>query len=95
MRKWIFVFDIITGLLLICIMSLNCGGCTHEQIAAVSHELTNPSPNTVALISAVGTVAATQATNAVTLGWPVWTILIFNVVSSLAGAIVGSTKKTE
>jgi len=82
MRQTIFVIDIVMGLLLICIMICSFGGCTNEQMEKASR-----------IADGINTVVGPAAVAAGSLGVPVWIILILNVLSSAAGAVVASLPK--
>jgi hypothetical protein len=84
MRKYIFEIDIVLGLLLILAMWLSVSGCTAEQLQTVAD-----------IGQHVSQVAPALLPVATSLGWPVWAILILNVLSSVAGAVVASTKKSQ
>jgi hypothetical protein len=92
MRKLVFGIDIITGIALLLFVAFPHFGCTAEQVDSTNATLQSVGSTATVVAPAVITAATTLAAAGTTLGWPAWVLLVLNVVSSTAAAIVAAFK---
>lgn len=94
MRKYLFGLDVVLGVLLLLAVVIQVNGCNTADVesARVAIETTGNTVQAIAPVVATAAPALLAAGSA--LGWPAWILLILNIVSSTAAAIVAGRKKS-
>lgn len=94
MKKTLYIIDIVLGIALLFVLAVHFGGCSAEQIQSTQTQITDPQSTFNQAVDIAQPVLTTAVATATGLGAPAWVILILNVLSSTAAAIVATRKKT-
>lgn len=82
--KCVSLVSLVMTVVLALVIIMPSGGCTQAQLekaAAIAHQVETIAPVVAPLVPAIG--------------WPVWSVLAIDIVSSLLAAVVAFRKQNE